>query len=150
MLYFVHMCRNVFNVQRAVKPAPPRIRLKRFTGSLSIEEFRKRFDYVESIVIEPPFVQSTLVVRERAFPKDEKSDSIIPTIDEEVVNSGTMFQTSTQPLADSGLYAHFIENKNAIKPNKPVPVKEEKKKKRVNTDVNNNSGSLNKFVKFGG
>jgi hypothetical protein len=61
LLFFTQMCINVYGIHHSVPPALPQIRLKRFGGDLTIEEFRKAHTYATCRVLEPPFVQSKLV-----------------------------------------------------------------------------------------
>jgi hypothetical protein len=64
MLMFNHMLQNVFQVSCQSKPAPPRIRLKKYGGDLTLTQFRNHFDFVHNTVLMPPFVPQTLIIYE--------------------------------------------------------------------------------------
>ena len=97
MLYFVTMCRKVFGINFPVKPAPPRIRLARFLGSLSIQEFRRNFTTVSSLVMEPPFIQNSMLIREQTRGNDLNCDIIPETTQEQKLQ----LQSHNLPLAAS-------------------------------------------------
>ena len=63
MMYFISMCREVFNIRHPVKPAPPRTRLQMFGGDLTPEQFKRNAETV-SCILRPPFIPSyDLVVK---------------------------------------------------------------------------------------
>jgi hypothetical protein len=76
LLYFTHMCRNVYKIHQSIRPAPPRIRLKRFGGDLTVEEFRKFFltNQVQR-VLEPPFTQSDLTIENAPLHKQSRQNA---------------------------------------------------------------------------
>jgi hypothetical protein len=61
-MWFTHMCRLIFGIHDTIAPAPPRVRLKRYGGDLTLEEFRSTNQYQVHRVLEPPFIQSSLLV----------------------------------------------------------------------------------------
>lgn len=64
MLMFNHMILNVFQISDPVTPAPPRIRLNKYGGDLSLETFRNQFKKTSSILLMPPFAPCPVVVEE--------------------------------------------------------------------------------------
>ncbi len=80
LLYFNHMCRNVFGIHDPIKPAPPRIRLARFGGDLSLEQFRTDFRNITTAILEPPFIQSSVICEDHLEERKtgEKACTIIP------------------------------------------------------------------------
>lgn len=66
MLLFNQMIRRVFNIHQPVKPAPPRYRLKAYLGDLDILSYRNNFTHITSIILEPPFLPSTIIIANKA------------------------------------------------------------------------------------
>lgn len=153
LLYFNHMIRNVYNIHEAVKPAPPRIRLKRFGGDLTIEQFRNNFTTVTSQTVEHPFVQTSLLCEERSEPAANLLDgpsscSILPQ------TLSTTSATSSQTLSSTqnGLYSQFLEKKitethTEIQEEPPVK-KKRKKPKQAKDNADQKKGGLDAFLTF--
>jgi len=76
MLYFISMCRTVFDIHYPVKPAPPRVRLKMFGGDLTPEKFRQYFDKITTRILRPPFVQYTAVIEETKVTSNDKPSEL--------------------------------------------------------------------------
>jgi hypothetical protein len=171
MLYFVTMCRNVFGIHHPVKPAPPRIRLQRFLGSLTIEEFRRNFTSVTDVVVEPPFIQNSMLIREQVKSRDKdestggKGDdvsvgcaadsdcNILPVTNREqrpVWSTPSMPSDTVSaftPLSSSipvegSMYEKFLERKQ------PVPVKSNKRKTGTEEEPEEKKSGLRAFVTF--
>ena len=100
LLYFTHMCRHVYNIHDSIKPAPPRIRLQKFGGDLTIEQFRAQFHNTSiQHVLEPPFLQSSLLIED--VPQSRAGPNAYDILD----------QKDTTPLFDA-----FLEEKGSIPP----------------------------------
>jgi hypothetical protein len=132
LLYFNHMCRSVFGIKEAVPPAPPRIRLQRFGGDLSIEQFRTNFKHVKTAIIEPPFIQSSVIC------EDHKSHS---TTGDATIITGD----SSSSSYSGGMYSQFLMEKK----DRPVDTQsfaaKKKRKKKNEEDVN---GGLDAFLTY--
>lgn len=63
MTMFNHMVCHVYRKSIPVKPAPPRIRLAKYGGDLTIDEFRTNFEHVHCALLTPPFVPTPLYIR---------------------------------------------------------------------------------------
>lgn len=131
MLYFVQMCRNVFGVREPVKPAPPRIRLKKFTGSLLIHEFRHNFKTISTEVMEAPFIQNSLLLRNWSSESADQNCVILPSDQEQhvlsvppVPSNNSMVPTSVSAFSPScsvepisgSLFSKYLGEKTAEQP----------------------------------
>lgn len=146
LLYFNHMCRNVFGIHEATKPAPPKIRLRRFGGDLTIEEFRKDFIMGECVVLEPPFVQSSLMCAgDPGGAKRSMNNSILTT--------GRDHDAKSSGMHDRGIYAEYLLQKPdvvSIAPkeksvNTAVSFSKKSRKRKISSVEN---GSLDAFLSF--
>jgi len=165
MLYLNHMLRFVFGVKRPAKPAPPRLRLARFGGDLSIDQFRNNFHHVLSRQLQPPFVPSVLLFEE--IPDKKSRTEATPTSTgpaarraEHAITGGgnhpltAGFPAVQNPLTSS-MYSQFLEaKKEAAGGTLPEPsftpdVKKKKRaKKPAKTGVKRAHGTLNAFLTF--
>lgn len=154
MSYFMMMCRQVFGIRSPVKPAPPRIRLARFCGSLSIEDFRNNFTSVRSIVVEPPFIQNSLLITEQREKTDADSKSlIVPELNQ--VNSVSAFTSFNPSMSSSGngLFAKFIQQSDKQKNQRMMEMHDsirraKRQKTKFKTSSSKKKGSLSAFITF--
>ena len=137
LLYFSHMCRTVFGIHEAIVPAPPRIRLQKFGGDLSTEQFRQHARQITSMVLEPPFIQSALLCQDHRGPVINDSDNAILT-----GNSGSFSAASSYT---GGVYAQFLNDKRTAPETAPEPAKKKRKQKSESEDKN---GGLAAFLTF--
>jgi len=153
MLNFVHMCRSLFGLREAVKPAPPRIRLKRFMGALTIEEFRQNFKTITSHVDEPPFIHTPLVISET---RDKQSETTCQIL------SGNESKTSESSTNANNMFEQFVQEQkknhhpmNLVTSTQSASNKKRRTKSAVSASTQNDAanrkttGNLNDFITFG-
>jgi hypothetical protein len=169
LLYFNQMCRTVFNIHKPVKPAPPRIRLQKFGGDLTLKQFREDFVHITTTILEPPFIQSSVICEDYLDDKksDKKACNIIANKPKSPVTSSPSSPSPKRfvscPPTDthSGLYAQFLQSKTDDGPETPTtphsvnqtnvldiapPIK--KKRKRKPAATVDKSGGLDAFITF--
>jgi hypothetical protein len=148
LMYFNHMCRHVYNVKDAIRPAPPKIRLKKFGGTLTLKEFRLKSKMITTKIVKFPFVQTLTVCQEHSSisqTKSKESCTILP-------QSSTTTSSSAASL--SGMYSNFLEKVQTTLPSTVKPFKSNltvKKKKRgkvSKTKKRKKNGGLTAFVTF--
>jgi hypothetical protein len=159
LLHFNHMCRNVYNIHSPVKPAPPRMRLKKFGGDLTILQFRNNFTHITTQIIEPPFVQNSLLCEERMdisqHERDKNSScSILP--DHASSSSSSSSSSVSSSTSQNGLYSQFIDQKTMDTHGKEemseqttlIPTRKRKKPKGNKEKQESKSGGLDAFLTF--
>lgn len=138
LLYFSHMCRAVFGLHEAIVPAPPRIRLKKFGGDLTTEQFRQHARQITSMIAEPPFIQSAVLCQDHHGPVTESDNAIIAAGSSSSSSSASF---STASSYTGGVYAQFLSEKQKVE--EPC-----KKKRRQKTDTDDKNGGLAAFLTF--
>jgi len=126
--YFEVMIRAVFGIRTAIKPAPPIIRLKKFPGgTLTLDEFRKGFEFWKPDTLQPPFVPSIIAFEESVpIPESQSIGCEIPT---------------------EGLYSRFIkEQKEASAELSSSVTKKRRKVTMRDTDKATNSPKKSGFA----
>jgi len=154
MLTFSSMCREVFGLREPVKPAPPRIRLQRFGGSLTIEQFRSSFKNVTSISIEPPFLQNSMLIREEHnVMANTKLSNIVAENKQPRTALGKLSQVSVSAFtpastisSSSSMFSKFINEHQEESVVQDVTQKPKKRKNEPTTSAK--KGNLNAFVTF--
>lgn len=112
LLYFTQMCKNVYNIHYSIKPALPRMRLKKFGGDLTIEQYRAEFTSTVSCGIrEPPFIQSPLQVETYSMLPQEGATDIIDKVQQK------------------SLFDQYLEEKGTVE--LPLPVQPQLKKPKT-------------------
>jgi hypothetical protein len=151
MLTFSTMCREVFGLREPVKPAPPRIMLQCFGGSLTIEQFRKSFKYVTSISIEPPFLQNSMLLREEKITSTNSKTTILPETKQQRTALGktshvsvSAFTPASTLSTSSSLFSKFITEHKEESSLPEIAHKPKKHKSESSTK----KGNLNAFVTF--
>jgi hypothetical protein len=152
MMYLNHMLRFVFKVTTPAKPAPPRLRLARFGGDLTIDQFRNNFHHVLSRPLQPPFVPSVLLFEEIPDPRRETMVSESPQSEPSITSENSSLQN---PLMIS-MYSQFLKSKtestddHLTAPTRDPETKERKRrpKKTKKTGVKRAHGTLNAFLTF--
>lgn len=161
MLFFNHMIRNVFDVKIPVKPAPPRIRLEKFGGDLSIDDFRNNFTFVSCKELNPPFISSSVVFEDTPDQNNEKMDTSSAIFNESKLNeeeekglyNAFYNQMEIEKTLEKTLKntSNFEGKANTERKNESdLETKEKKGKKRLRFEDNEkkNQGNLNAFLKF--
>uniref|UniRef100_A0A6C0BN23 MYM-type domain-containing protein n=1 Tax=viral metagenome TaxID=1070528 RepID=A0A6C0BN23_9ZZZZ len=137
MLYMNHMLRNVFQIHSPVKPAPPRIRLQRFGGDLTIEQFRNNFHQLQIRVVKPPFLATSLCVE--SANNEQKEPNFLDDL-------------QTAPVSDQGMFTQYLQSKQQKKPRKRKPKPSRRRSKATSSSSSSSSSSsgvnLSSFIKF--
>ena len=113
-----HMVRNVFGIRGAIKPAPPRMRLRKFGGDLSIEEFCSNFQTVNTELLMAPFVPCQTVCAESTDGDQVMEDPANPHF---------------KPK-DPSMYAQFLAQHPPVDAPAPPPPKLPKTKRKASVE----------------
>lgn len=155
LMYFNHMCRNVFNIHGPIRPAYPRIRLKRFGGDKTIDEFRQNANKITSKIIEPPFIQSSLLCEDispqspdTSVDTKENSCEIITRLSTPIGQAAVDSAASALSSTQTGLYSHFLAEKKVNAAFEVPEPKQKNKRAKVKSSPKVKKGGLDAFLTF--